>query len=203
MVQNRTHLVYPLRFYGFFKSSNFCSVNLAILIINQVENKTSAMIKLNSLIDTYLLISKNVDPEALRRCGRSVGEINSFGLSSNEAFKVTLELLNIHVNRFDKKDKMHFVAYNAGFDTDFVREWFLKNSDNYYGSYFFHPSICVMQAMAWFTQSVRGVLPNFQLGTMCKCAELGWDEAQSHDATYDITKTMELYAYLREQSPVL
>lgn len=147
--------------------------------------------------------SKNVDPEALRRCGRSVGEVNSFGLSSKEAFDVTLQLLNTHVNRFDKKDKMHFVAYNAGFDTDFVREWFLKNKDSYYGSFFFHPSICVMQAMAWYTQSVRGVLPNFQLGTMCKCAELGWDEAQSHDATYDITKTMELYAYLREQTPVL
>jgi len=38
---------------------------LPVLIINAVENKTSAMIKLNSLIDTYLFISRNVDPEII------------------------------------------------------------------------------------------------------------------------------------------
>ena len=30
------------------------------------ENKTSSMIKLNSFIDTYLYISRNIDPEILR-----------------------------------------------------------------------------------------------------------------------------------------
>jgi len=39
---------------------------LPILITNKIENKTSAMIKLNSLIDTYLLISKNIDPEIIK-----------------------------------------------------------------------------------------------------------------------------------------
>ena len=38
---------------------------IPVLITNDVENKTSAMIKLNSLIDTYLFISRNVDPEII------------------------------------------------------------------------------------------------------------------------------------------
>ena len=38
---------------------------IPVLITNEKENKTSALIKLNSLIDTYLYISRNIDPEII------------------------------------------------------------------------------------------------------------------------------------------
>ena len=37
-----------------------------VFITNNLENKTTVMMKLNSLVDTYLYISRNVDPEILR-----------------------------------------------------------------------------------------------------------------------------------------
>ena len=60
-----------------------------------------------------------------------------------------------------------------------------------------------MQATAWLVQRVRGALPNFRLGTICECAELGWNESDAHDAEYDIKKTRELYLYVSENLPTL
>ena len=34
-----------------------------VFISNNLENKTTVMTKLNSLVDTYLYISRNIDPE--------------------------------------------------------------------------------------------------------------------------------------------
>lgn len=139
-----------------------------------------------------------VELEALEKTGCTLEELGSFPLSSSQAFKQFTDWLATHVDRFDQKDKLQFLAYNAQFDVEFVRQWFLKNGDNYFGSFFWNPAICVMQAAAWFVQSVRPALPNFKLGTICKCAELGWDEDSAHDADYDVAKTVELYRYLRE-----
>jgi len=61
----------------------------------------------------------------------------------------------------------------------------------------------VMQAAAWMTQRVRGALPNFQLGTLCQCADLEWDETQAHDARYDILKTLGLFRYIQANVPTL
>jgi DNA polymerase-3 subunit epsilon len=141
---------------------------------------------------------ENYEIEALEKTGYTIEQLSSFPLSSPDAFKQFTDWLATHVNRFDRKDKLQFLAYNAPFDSEFVRQWFLKNNDNYFGSFFWNPAICVMQASAWFVQSVRGSFPNFKLATICECAELGWDEDSAHDANYDVTKTVELYRYLRE-----
>ena len=37
-----------------------------VFVSNNFENKTTVMIKVNSLVDTYLYISRNIDPEILR-----------------------------------------------------------------------------------------------------------------------------------------
>ena len=48
------------------KEFNQALDGLPIFIENEIESKTSAMIKLNSLIDTYLYISRNTDPEIIK-----------------------------------------------------------------------------------------------------------------------------------------
>jgi exonuclease I len=60
-----------------------------------------------------------------------------------------------------------------------------------------------MQAAAWLTQRVRGAFVNFQLGTVCTAAGIGWDETKAHDADYDIQKTVELFKYVTEFQPKL
>ena len=144
-----------------------------------------------------------VQPEALTKTGMTLQSLSELPLSAQEVYSQLVEMLSRHCDKFDKKDKLHFVAYNASFDCEFIRKFFEKNGDQFFGSWFWNPPICVMQAAAWMTMRVRGVLPNFKLGTLCQCAELEWDESRAHDATYDIHQTLELFRYLRRDIPQL
>lgn len=146
---------------------------------------------------------EHIQEDALIKTGMTRDTLANLSLTSTEVYSQFIEVLNRHCDRYCKTDKLHFVAYNAKFDADFIRRFFEKNGDPYYGSWFWNPPICVMQAAAWMTMRVRGALPNFKLGTLCECAELGWDEEAAHDASYDIHKTLELYRYLRRDIPQL
>jgi len=145
----------------------------------------------------------DVCEEALTKTGMTLESLAELPLSAREAYASLIEFLSRHCDRYNKADKMHFVGYNVRFDSDFMREFFSKNGDQYFGSWFWNPPICVMQAAAWMTMRVRGAFPNFKLETLCKCAELDWDDAQSHDANYDITQTLELFKYIRRDIPQL
>jgi DNA polymerase III alpha subunit (gram-positive type) len=146
---------------------------------------------------------EHADDEALSKTRMSLQDLEDLPLSADEVYQSFREILDRHVSRFDKKDKMHLVAYNAAFDSDFIREFFSLHGDSYYGSYFWNPPICVMQAMAWFTQRVRGAFPNFRLGTMCEAAEIKWDEGAAHDAQYDISQTIKLFKYIQNYVPTV
>jgi ribonuclease T len=145
----------------------------------------------------------HVQPDALEKTGMTLDDLRSFPTSAYDAYTSFIEVLSRHCNRYDKADKLHLVAYNAKFDADFLRAFFAKNDDSYFGSWFWNPPICVMQAAAWMTMRVRGALPNFKLSTLCQCAELGWDETRAHDAQYDIQKTLELFKYISLDIPQL
>ena len=70
-----------------------------VLITNTVENKTSAMIKLNSLIDTYLYISRNVDPEIIRYLNETEQAVDFYYTveSKQTGIKITFAIVYILV----------------------------------------------------------------------------------------------------------
>jgi two-component system nitrogen regulation sensor histidine kinase NtrY len=72
---------------------------VTVLIKNNIENKTSAMIKLNSLIDTYLFISKNVDPEIIKYLNETQQAVNFYYAIENKqlGIKVTFAIIYILV----------------------------------------------------------------------------------------------------------
>jgi DNA polymerase III alpha subunit (gram-positive type) len=149
------------------------------------------------------LSMEHVAPEALQKTGMTADTLDNLQLKAPDAYRQFVGFLSRHCDKYNKADKLHFVAYNAKFDADFMREFFKKNGDSFFGSWFWNPPICVMQAAAWMTMRVRGALPNFRLETLCKCAELGWDDSRAHDASYDIAQTLALFKYLRADIPQL
>jgi two-component system nitrogen regulation sensor histidine kinase NtrY len=72
---------------------------LPVLITNDLANKTSAMIKLNSLIDTYLYISRNVDPEIIRYLNETEQAVNFYYAIENKqlGIKITFAIIYILV----------------------------------------------------------------------------------------------------------
>ena len=70
-----------------------------VLITNNIKNKTSAMIKLNSLIDTYLFISRNVDQEIIRYLNETQQAVNFYYTVENKqlGIKITFAIIYILV----------------------------------------------------------------------------------------------------------
>ena len=70
-----------------------------VLIANNNENKTSAMLKLNSLIDTYLLISRNIDPEIIKYLNETEQAVNFYYTVEDKqsGIKITFAVIYILV----------------------------------------------------------------------------------------------------------
>ena len=70
-----------------------------VLISNDLENKTSFMIKLNSLIDTYLYISRNIDPEITEYLKETKQAVNFYYSVENKqlGIKITFAIIYILV----------------------------------------------------------------------------------------------------------
>lgn len=121
------------------------------------------------------------------------GKIKEELFIDNNVYNNLILFLDKVIDRYDKEDKAYFIAYNSRFDEDFIRQLFLKNDNKYYGSYFYYPSIDVMQ-MAAFKLMRKNIRPeNFKLGTICKHFDINIDETKLHNALYDIQRTKELY----------
>jgi DNA polymerase-3 subunit epsilon len=141
-----------------------------------------------------------VEVSALEKNGLTHEQIQGFE-EPHTVYKRLVRLLDCHVDRFDKADKFFFVGFNGTFDDDFLRAFFVKNAEtekaraygNYYGSYFFWPSIDVAVLAAEHLKDRRHHMKNFQLPTVAKELGIEVDESRTHDAAYDIELTRRVY----------
>ena len=68
-----------------------------VLIINDNEEKTSAMIKLNSLIDTYLFISRNVDFEIIKYLNETEQAVDFYYTVQNNQSGIKITFVIIYI----------------------------------------------------------------------------------------------------------
>ena len=70
-----------------------------VFITNNLDNKTAVMTKLNSLVDTYLYISRNIDPEILRYLNETEEAVSFYYSVENSqtGIKVTFAIIYIIV----------------------------------------------------------------------------------------------------------
>jgi DNA polymerase-3 subunit epsilon len=138
-----------------------------------------------------------IEHEALRVNNFTRRQIMEFDKPYDVYLKF-IKMLGKYVNKFNKRDKFHFVGYNAGFDDGFLREWFKKNGDTYYGSFFWFPVIDVMGMAGAKCMRTRGTFPNFKLMTVAKVLGIEVDESKAHDAMYDVEITRDIFKLIRE-----
>ena len=128
-----------------------------------------------------------INTEIIERYGHPIQDIYKYP-TQDVVYKQFQELLSKYVNKFDKIDKFYFVGYNSSFDMDFMREWFARNGDSYFGSWFWFPSIDVMALAALFLVGKRHLLANMKLSTVY---EYLFNEplVNAHDSFADIQAT--------------
>lgn len=132
------------------------------------------------------------DEGALALTGITLDGIDSYR-PEFEVFREFIALLGIYVDPFDPKDKFHFIGYNANFDATFIRELFLRNHNNFFGSYFWYPIIDVAVLAGHFLRAKRSELVNFKLTTVAKYLDLKFDPKNLHNAAEDIRLTKLIY----------
>ena len=152
--------------------------------------------------DRFDIYSKPVPGDLLNVDALKVNGVTEDDLKSDKylgpitAKKVFEGVLSKYVNKFDKKDKLTFVGYNAFFDADFIRAWFVKMGDKFFGSWFWWPPIDVMVLAADVVGEKRPNLENFKLATVATHFGIELDQSKLHEALYDIEVTLQLYKHL-------
>jgi DNA polymerase III alpha subunit (gram-positive type) len=111
-----------------------------------------------------------------------------------EIFERLATMFAKYVDKFDKTDKFQLVGYNAhSFDMPFLRRFWEKNGDRFFGSWFWYPCLDVMLVWAQILQPVRAELSNFKLATVARHCGINVDDRRLHDSQYDIELTRELW----------
>jgi len=83
-----------------------------------------------------------------------------------ETYDKFVAMLDKYVDKFDKTDKFTAIGYGTDFDQDMLRSWFQKNDDDYFGSWFWYPWLCMMNMAAVELRNERSALKNFRLETV-------------------------------------
>ncbi len=142
----------------------------------------------------------DIDPKAFEKNKMSLEKISKFA-DPTETYEKFINLLNKYVDKYDRNDKFIAIAYGAEFDQEVLRAWFERNDDDYFGSYFFHPWICVMNFAAYKYRNQRANFKNFKLETVAEYMGICDEKCETnlyHDAAFDIDITYKIYKKLEE-----
>lgn len=132
------------------------------------------------------------DPAVTEVTGITLEKLSKMA-DPGETYDKFVAMLDKYVDKFDKQDKFIAVAYAAEFDQTVLRDWFVKNDDDYFGSWFWHPWLDVMNMAAVELRQERSELKNFKLGTVAQYLGIKVDGAKQHDALYDAQLAREIY----------
>ena len=134
-----------------------------------------------------------IDPQALEVVRKTEEEIMSYP-DMNTVYWKLIKMLSKYVQRFDKTDKFYLVGYNnASFDNQFLRSFFIRNKDKYFGSWFWANSIDVMVISTPILAPLRHSMPDYKQATVAKYLGIPVEEEKLHDASYDIFLCKEIY----------
>lgn len=142
---------------------------------------------------------QEVEAEALEVNGVTQEDLLSFP-QPKIVFDELIKRMSRYVNRYNTKDKFHFVAYNSPFDSEFVRAFFENCGDKYYGSWFWTPDHCLMRWAAHRLAPVRHELSNFRLETVARRMGIDAESMDLHDAYTDIRLAMQIEQLLNVET---
>lgn len=142
-----------------------------------------------------------VEDKALSINGLSREELgNSSRLLPGAAFNEFLDFLGSLVDPFDKSDKLFFCAFNAPFDLRFIEQWFKRNGNRWFGSYFWRPPLCTYALSAFHLGAEWSKLPDHKLATIATRLDVrGPSEGGLHEALFDTWLSKGIYEKIKER----
>lgn len=105
-----------------------------------------------------------------------------------------IRMLNKYCDKFNRQDKLFLAGYNvASFDGPFLRKFFERCGDVYFGSWFWSVPLDVIVLAQEHLKHVRHTMKDFKLNTVAEKLGIAVDPSKLHDALYDIELTLAVY----------
>lgn len=134
----------------------------------------------------------SINSDALAVNKLTIEQLRGFD-SPRDVYRKVCKMLSKYADKYDRNDKFHPAGYNVNFDCDFFREWFIKNGDVYYGSWFNWKQIDPLKVLYFMDGMGVISLPDYKLETVCAHYGIRID---AHEALSDIKATRELIRIL-------
>lgn len=131
---------------------------------------------------------ENVSKEALEVTGKTMNDLEGYTDPRIIYNKFTI-MLSRYVDKYDRNDKIIPAGYNVNFDIQFLRNFFLKNNDVYFGSFFNYRYVDPLAVLYWCRSLGYIELESYKLESVCKHFDI---EIDAHDALSDIEATKAL-----------
>lgn len=132
-----------------------------------------------------------IEDEALKVSGVTREMLETYP-SESEVYEQIISFLSKYVSKWDKKDKFKLYGYNVHFDMQMFIEFFNRNNDKWFFTWFWSGPIDVMSKAAELFMHVRPMMKDFKLGTVVKELEINCLD-NFHGALFDIEITREVY----------
>lgn len=125
-------------------------------------------------------------------------------MKPDQAYKKLIATLDIYTNKFMKSDKFFLCGYNSqSFDSQFMRSFFEKNNDKFFGSYFWNANLDVMILASQFLAQHRHKMTDFKLATVARFCNIEFQDSELHQADFDLDLTYQIYKIISEKTPTL
>ena len=114
-------------------------------------------------------------------------------------FNAFIDFLATRVDPYKPEDKFFLVAYNAPFDLGFLEQWFKRNNNKWFGSYFWRPPLCTYALSAFHLGAEWAKLPDRKLATVADRLGIAPPETGNlHTALYDCLLSKGIYEKINE-----
>lgn len=134
-----------------------------------------------------------IDEGALKSCGTTIEELRDRMLPQ-EMYSELIKYFSKHIDKYNKLDKFYPAGFNVRFDVDMLNNFYQKNDDKYYGSWFNWKTIDPLPMLNWLDVVGEVRLEKRNLETACEYFKI--DMGKAHVALNDIKATRELIRIL-------
>jgi len=131
---------------------------------------------------------KTIDNGALELSGIKIEDLKTYP-KPQLIYSKLVNILDKYVDKYNRKDKFHSAGYNVRFDVDFLREFFFKNNNKYYGSYFDYHVLDPITFLYFMEYKGLIKLENYKLETVAKYFNINFE---AHNALEDIKTTRKI-----------
>lgn len=135
-----------------------------------------------------------IEPKALEISKRTVEDLKTYSQPKEIYFKL-IKTLDKYVDKYNKKDKFIPAGYNVNFDLQFLREFWFKNNNKYFGAYFDYHILDPITTL--YLLAYKGLIKvkDYHLKTICEYFKI---PIEAHDALSDIKATREVIRKVME-----